>query len=725
MTVAGKTEEKPDSLPSVDISMNTSPAIKLKNPNEHVFNTKNDKNQNRIDYNNLKQDNISHQPVLFEKLSQMHLTRSKYVITSFLKFEQYYTGFNHLENFSSRLLSEISKLSETEMPYFIRRYNEKENTLLDLFKAHKEEAVQLTRMLENYKLKFDKLLDHMSSKHSTRRSKQSVIHSIFNFLFGSEDNSETIQQIKSNLEILEQNEQNLGDELMRQLELIDKSNIQITQNRAVINTLNRELIQLNNSLNSVSEGLKELEFSKNFILAMLQVRNHLDMMRDGIENLKEDLTKIQEYMMSLTTHKVSPNLIPPTDLRNILNDISKKLITNPKLSLPIHENADIWSYYQFLKIDAFVHSNMLIVVLVLPLIDKELEFDLYRAHSLPLLHPELKKVFTYEIDSPYIAIRSDNNYFTLPHSNDVMKCQISAGNFCNLNTALYPTESTMKCIYHLLANNDEKIKKYCTISISKYTQDTAINLEGNTWALAVLEPIKLHVTCLTYSYQIDVKTSFKLVELENSCQAYSPNIILPSGNQMSEKRENSLIKQRFFNYDEGYISIPNFFLMQTFNITKLSSEQIDKLSNDLPIITRTPIHNVTALLREINKNYPFELPIYGYVSIAIGGTVLIMLVIGVLYYAKYRRAKAKRLKRQWSKPISNSEIELQPTASRIMGKQANDVLNGELKEPAKVTPLLLQQKLEDELGIDFSSYEKYKHKLGKPVQLPDQRSKIV
>ena len=46
------------------------------------------------------------------------------------------------------------------------------------------------------------------------------------------------------------------------------------------------------------------------------------MMRDGIENLKKDLTKIQEYMTSLTTHKVSPNLIPPTDLINILNDIN-------------------------------------------------------------------------------------------------------------------------------------------------------------------------------------------------------------------------------------------------------------------------------------------------------------------------------------------------------------------------------------------------------------------
>ena len=41
------------------------------------------------------------------------------------------------------------------------------------------------------------------------------------------------------------------------------------------NMLNRELLQLNNSMNSVSEGLKALEFSKNFILAMLQLRNRL------------------------------------------------------------------------------------------------------------------------------------------------------------------------------------------------------------------------------------------------------------------------------------------------------------------------------------------------------------------------------------------------------------------------------------------------------------------
>ena len=136
--------------------------------------------------------------------------------------------------------------------------------------------------------------------------------------------------------------------------------------------LNRDLLQLNNSMNSLSEGLKVLEFSKNFILAMLQLRNRLATMHDGIDNLKDDLSQIYECMTSLTTHKVTPNLIPPTDLRDILGDVKAKLITNPKLALPIDKNAYIWPYYQFLKIDSFVHRDMLIVILTLPLIDKVL-----------------------------------------------------------------------------------------------------------------------------------------------------------------------------------------------------------------------------------------------------------------------------------------------------------------------------------------------------------------
>ena len=100
---------------------------------------------------------------------------------------------------------------------------------------------------------------------------------------------------------------------------------------------------------------------------------------------------------------------------------------------------------------------MLIVVLILPLIDRDLEFDLFKVHSLPLLHPELKKVFSHEIGNPYIAIQSDGNYLTIPIHSNILTCTISAGHFCNLNTPLHPTKSTTKCTYHLLKNGQEKM----------------------------------------------------------------------------------------------------------------------------------------------------------------------------------------------------------------------------------------------------------------------------
>ena len=128
-------------------------------------------------------------------------------------------------------------------------------------------------------------------------------------------------------------------------------------------------------------------------------------------------------------------------------------------------------------IDSFVHRDMLIVVLLFPLFDKDLQFDLFKAHSLPLLHPKLKKTFTYQLDIPYIALQSDSNYFTIPMYDDILKCTFSAGHFCNLNTPLYPVDTTTECICHLLINDKEKIGDCCKLSIQNYSHDIAINLE--------------------------------------------------------------------------------------------------------------------------------------------------------------------------------------------------------------------------------------------------------
>ena len=112
--------------------------------------------------------------------------------------------------------------------------------------------------------------------------------------------------------------------------------------------------------------------------------------------------------------------------------------------------------------------------------------------------------------------------------------------------------------------------------------------------------------------------------------------------------------------------------MNIFNITKLTVEQLDTLVHDLPLIHNIPFQKVTPMLKLIKKNYPFIFLTYGYVLLTIGGTTVTIMVIGMLYSVKYKRARAgvASSKRKWNPP-SKEDIEmvsLQTTTNNRMNK---------------------------------------------------------
>ena len=145
-------------------------------------------------------------------------------------------------------------------------------------------------------------------------------------------------------------------------------------------------------------------------------------------------------------------------------------------------------------------------------------------------------------------------------------------------------------------------------------------------------------------------------------------------------------------------------------MTQLTSKEIDALSNDLPTIDKIPIHNVTRMLKNINSNYPFVFPVYGYVLIASGGTALFILIIGILYYTRFKIVRAKVPRQQKSKHMNTNDIELQPMSMKTNRKLEQDLMEEDSVQPTRVTLLLLKTRLEEDLGIDFRSYDKFKKK---------------
>ena len=60
-----------------------------------------------------------------------------------------------------------------------------------------------------------------------------------------------------------------------------------------------------------------------------------------------------------------------------------------------------------MKLQSFIISDTLYVVLHIPVVDKWLQFYLFKIHYIPLVHPTLKKSFQYNIQEEYLAIRLD------------------------------------------------------------------------------------------------------------------------------------------------------------------------------------------------------------------------------------------------------------------------------------------------------------------------------
>ena len=87
----------------------------------------------------------------------------------------------------------------------------------------------------------------------------------------------------------------------------------------------------------------------------------------------------------LALEKLSTRIIIPLRLRQLLLEIQESdpdlmaLIANPK--------ADIWSYYKYLRTTTFFLDGKIIIVIAIPMLKLDTEYEVYRVISIPILPP--------------------------------------------------------------------------------------------------------------------------------------------------------------------------------------------------------------------------------------------------------------------------------------------------------------------------------------------------
>ena len=121
-------------------------------------------------------------------------------------------------------------------------------------------------------------------------------------------------------------------------------------------------------------------------------------------------------------------------------------------------------------------------------------------HNLPALQVKLGVAAEYILEGDYIAVDQHGLYVALPDEKEMQICLTSQGGLCVMNQVLHPVETVDWCVYPLFIQDEERIKRDCSMNFKPRKANMAQSLGGYLWAVSSLVGEKMQIRCLTETH---------------------------------------------------------------------------------------------------------------------------------------------------------------------------------------------------------------------------------
>ena len=195
-----------------------------------------------------------------------------------------------------------------------------------------------------------------------------------------------------------------------------------------------------------------------------------------------NLDILYHHYSAMVDNKLTPEMISPKNLYNILQDVQKEIRDHPRLSLPEElSHNTIYKFYKVVRFEVTMEQKLMLGVLQVPLIEKNKQFQLFKIYNLPIPLPEANLQVQYDLTFKYLAITTGAQYVAFLQEEEIMGCQLTGGAFCELNTALFPTTIGLtSCEFALYQKDQEQIIEACRVRTTPFISDQALSLEPNS-----------------------------------------------------------------------------------------------------------------------------------------------------------------------------------------------------------------------------------------------------
>ena len=204
----------------------------------------------------------------------------------------------------------------------------------------------------------------------------------------------------------------------------------------------------------------------------------------------------------------------------------------------------------------------------------------------------------------YLAALIEGMFISLPSALDVKLCLITNGHLCILNQALYPVESINWCVYALLVNDYNHIKRDCLLKTLERATNLAYTLDGYLWAISALAAEMLQIRCVMETHVITIKPPLQIVDVGNGCKAFSASINIPAKSELTATLQLITRSQFVLDYNFNYTNVSNFLVWSNLNFAKLMETEIKTLKAKMLQLSMSMFDNI---IDNIDEDYPFSL----------------------------------------------------------------------------------------------------------------------
>ena len=633
-------------------------------------------------------------PVIFQKLPEVHLTRAKYNVNAYVNYMTVAETFDSLINALTDLSTDVqAELANQDYPdeliqeehqviyqngnaegSRIHQYGSQLKAVSSEIEALKRNVVSSKReFLESFHTQFLKsgsnrgtrpvLNDKQSSldppptkrpfetqpkteQGSGQKSKRNIFKSIWDFVFGSSD-SQNLKTLQSNVKRLAENGLLRDQYISKMTDSINLLQEAQRGNKNYLSELSEDFMTLNSTLSGVTREVKLLRIDKEFIFQMLHFNYRLNSVQDGYFQAQLTVASVRRYLDAVSRNEMTPSMVSPDRLYSILSMVENNLLSRPNLALPLPKE-EVFEYYKLLEVTSIIQGHYLFIMVSLPLIYPSLSLTIYQVHNLPYYNEKLDRYVSYDITENLFAISKDGQYLTYISESEAHSCISTRGRICKLTTALYATDNLDSCVYSVFMNNEQKIKNSCNIVLNKDFSKRIMLLDENLYYVTLKGDTKIQISCVrSVKYKI-LRSPFTFVMIPPGCVGTADDFQIIGTNSLSSRIDGSDLIDLSNKFTASFEKTQSFRLTEVIDFRNFTKRQISNLRegfNSTDSLEKLSFNTLNDKVQSIDENYEKSMSTWLIVLIAVICTIVFTFcLLGTVYlrhkgYLKYSTDK--------------------------------------------------------------------------------------